>query len=369
MRLERKTVAVGLSGGVDSAVAAWRLQQEGCRVIGLTMSLWDGAEILPEGVRPGCFGPGEAQRLAATRATAERLGIELHVIPLAEEFRRTVLANFRAEYLAGRTPNPCVWCNHQMKFGMLLEAARGRGIDFDAFATGHYARTKWDEASGRWQLLRGRDRGKDQSYFLARLSQEQLAMALFPLGELTKAEARATARELGWADLAERDESQDFLVEGHYGDLVGAEEASPGEMVTRDGRVVGRHRGLPYYTVGQRKGLGLGGGGAPWYVAALDAARNRVVVGRREELFARRLVAERVNWVGVAGRDGEVLRGEAQIRQQHRAAGGRVEVGGGGERVVVEFDVEQWGVAPGQAVVVYAGEVVLAGGVIVGGGG
>ena len=169
MSMAKKTVAVGLSGGVDSSVAAWLLKRDGWQVIGLTMSIWDGAVPMPDVGLSGCFGPGEVRDLAAAKEVADRIGIEHRVISLAEKYRETVLDYFRAEYLAGRTPNPCVRCNQRMKFGFLLEQARAQGLEFEKFATGHYARVGRDDASGRWQLLRGRDAGKDQSYFLSRL--------------------------------------------------------------------------------------------------------------------------------------------------------------------------------------------------------
>jgi len=272
MNKKRQRVAVGLSGGVDSAVAAWRLKRAGWEVIGLTMSIWDGAVPIPDLGISGCFGPGEARDLEAAREVAARVGIEHQVVALAEEYRRTVLDYFREEYLAGRTPNPCVRCNQRMKFGFLLEQARAQGVAFDKFATGHYARTNYDDTRGRWQLLRGRDAGKDQSYFLARLAQDQLAGLIFPLGDLQKDEVKAIARELGWADLAERAESQDFIECEDYSVLFRNGDARPGDFTTKDGRVLGRHRGIIHYTIGQRKGLELGGGGGA-VVCAGDRCR------------------------------------------------------------------------------------------------
>ena len=362
MNGQHQTVAVGLSGGVDSSVAAWLLQRAGWRVTGLTMSIWDGSVPIPDEGLSGCFGPGEARDLEAARAIAARLGIEHRVVALAAEYKRTVLDYFRAEYLAGRTPNPCVRCNQRMKFGFLLEQARAQGADFDKFATGHYARTRFDEASGRWQLLRGRDAGKDQSYFLSRLQQAQLAMLVFPLGELRKGEVKDLARELGWADLAEKDESQDFIECADYAVLFRPGDAQPGDFVTRTGKVLGRHRGIIHYTIGQRKGLELGGGGTPWYVLEIDAARNRVVVGPREELHARELVAGDLNWVALAGAPERPFRCEVQIRQRHKAAPATVVADG--DRLRAAFDEPQLSVTPGQIAVFYAGDVVLASGAI-----
>ena len=244
MSAKQPSVAIGLSGGVDSSVAAWLLKRDGWRVTGLTMSIWDGSVPIPDLGISGCFGPGETRDLEAAKEIAARLGIEHRVVALAEEYKKTVLEYFREEYLAGRTPNPCVRCNQRMKFGFLIEQARAQGAEFDKFATGHYARTRFDEASGRWQLLRGKDAGKDQSYFLSRLKQEQLANLIFPLGELRKGEVKELARELGWADLAEKDESQDFIECDDYAVLFRKGDARPGDFVARDGKVLGQHRGI-----------------------------------------------------------------------------------------------------------------------------
>ena len=362
MSATQPSVAIGLSGGVDSSVAAWLLLRDGWRVTGLTMSIWDGSVPIPDLGISGCFGPGEARDLEAAKEIAARLGIEHRVVALAEQYKKTVLDYFREEYLAGRTPNPCVRCNQRMKFGFLIDQARAQGAAFDKFATGHYARTRFDEARGRWQLLRGKDAGKDQSYFLSRLKQEQLADLIFPLGELRKGEVKELARELGWGDLAEKDESQDFIECDDYSVLFQQGDAPPGDFVTRAGKVLGRHRGIIHYTIGQRKGLELGGGGTPLYVVEIDAARNRVVVGPREELHARALVAGDLNWVGWAGAPTEPFRCEVQIRQRHKAAPATVTATDGRLRAV--FDEPQLSVTPGQIAVFYAGDVVLVSGAI-----
>ena len=363
MNGKQQTVAVGLSGGVDSSVAAWLLKREGWRVTGLTMSIWDGSVPIPDLGLTGCFGPGEARDLEAAKNIAARIGIEHRVVPLAEEYKRTVLEYFREEYLAGRTPNPCVRCNQRMKFGFLLDQARRLGVEFEKFATGHYARVRFDAASGRWQLRRGVDAEKDQSYFLARLQQTQLAMLVFPLGERRKDEVKEIARGLGWGDLAEKDESQDFIECEDYSVLFQAGDAPPGEFVTRAGKVLGKHRGIIHYTIGQRKGLELGGGGTPWYVLEIDAPRNRVVVGTRAELSTRALAAGDLNWVALAEPPAGPLRCQVQIRQRHKAAAATVTATPGG-RLEAAFDEPQFAVTPGQVAVFYDGDVVLASGTI-----
>ena len=363
MQEEKTSVAIGLSGGVDSSVAAWLLKRDGWRVTGLTMSIWDGTVPIPDIGLSGCFGPGEVRDLEAAREIAARIGIEHRVVPLAQEYRGTVLDYFRDEYLAGRTPNPCVRCNQRMKFGFLLEQARAQGVAFDKFATGHYARVRFDAASGRWQLRRGRDETKDQSYFLSRLRQEQLSGLVFPLGDLRKDEVKEIARGLGWTDLAAKDESQDFIECEDYAVLFRKGDAQPGDFVTRAGKVVGRHRGIIHYTIGQRKGLELGGGGTPLYVLEIDAAHNRVVVGGREELYSPELVAADLNWVAWAGPPEGPVPAEVQIRQRHRAAAATVSAAPDG-RLRAEFTEPQLSVTPGQIAVFYQGDVVLASGVI-----
>jgi len=363
MNKKRQRVAVGLSGGVDSAVAAWRLKRAGWEVIGLTMSIWDGAVPIPDLGISGCFGPGEARDLEAAREVAARVGIEHQVVALAEEYRRTVLDYFREEYLAGRTPNPCVRCNQRMKFGFLLEQARAQGVAFDKFATGHYARTNYDDTRGRWQLLRGRDAGKDQSYFLARLAQDQLAGLIFPLGDLQKDEVKAIARELGWADLAERAESQDFIECGDYSVLFSPEEAIPGNFVDLHGNILGTHRGIIHYTIGQRKGLGIGGQGDPLYVVATDPEHNRVVLGPKRELFTPAIVVSQMNWL--VDPESSLLEEPliARIRLGHKGAIARI-TERDSDRMHIEFSEPQISATPGQVLVLYHNDGVVASGII-----
>lgn len=356
-------LAVGLSGGVDSSMTALLLRRAGFDIVGLTMQIWDGSIPLPDEGRSGCFGPGEVRDLEAVRAFAGRLGIPHHVVPLADEYRRVVLDYFREEYLRGRTPNPCVHCNRQMKLGFLLDRARQLGIEFDAFATGHYARRLRDGDTGRQRLLKARDASKDQTYFLSHLGQAQLGQLVLPLGGLLKEEVRAMAVEAGFPDLAAKAESQDFVESRDYGALFRSDDARPGPIVTRAGARLGTHCGLIHYTIGQRKGLGVGGAGEPWYVVELDAVKNLVVVGRREDLGGLGFRASRVNWIGIPSAPAEPTRVECRIRQRHAGAPAtmrRVE----GATVDVEFDEPQFSITPGQIAVFYDGDEVLGGGTI-----
>jgi tRNA-specific 2-thiouridylase len=363
----KNKVAVGLSGGVDSAVAAALLVEQGYEVLGITMKIWNGAISVPEGAKQACYGPDEAEDVAACERLCAQLGIKYRTIDLCAEYETKVLDYFRGEYLAGRTPNPCIVCNSELKFGFLVERAQALGLDFTHFATGHYARISRDEPDNP-RLRVALDAAKDQSYFLYRLGSEVLSRVIFPLGELTKGQVRDLARRLG-LDLAEKPESQDFIAGGDYSSLFAGSPPENGDIVDAEGRILGRHHGLPYYTIGQRRGLGIGasageGGAAePLYVIAIDPENNRVVVGPNRGLFADGLLASDFRlYVPVGG--ALPLRGLAKIRQNHRAVPCAFEPGADGS-CRVRFDESQRALAPGQSVVIYDDEgYVLGGGII-----
>ena len=252
-----------------------------------------------------------------------------------------------------------------MKFGLLLERARAMGIAFDHFATGHYARLE-PGADGLPVLKRAVDQTKDQTYFLSRLTREQLAGVLFPLGHLTKQEVKALAREIGWSDVADKDESQNFIESKNYGVLFSDREQTPGPITDTQGKVLGQHHGIVNYTIGQRKGLGLGGTADPLYVVRLDACSNTVVVGSHADLFSRRLVSTDVNWIGLATAPDRPLRVQAKIRQQHQEAPATLCVIPAQNTVEVLFDEPQMSVTPGQVVVFYDSDLVLGSGIITG---
>ncbi len=351
-------VVVGLSGGVDSAMAAALLQQAGHAVIGAIMRTWDGRP-LPDGPgRHGCYGPGEIEDVAEAERIAAHLGIPLEVLDLSGEYSDLVLAHCTRQYLAGLTPNPCVHCNRMMKFGLIPARLRQRGVAFDRFATGHYAVVEQDPASGRWLLRRGRDREKDQSYFLYQLTQELLAETLLPLGPYTKPEIRRQAAELN-LPVAARPESQDFVA-GGYGALFTGPER-PGPILDEAGRRLGEHGGIRHFTVGQRRGLNIAHQ-VPLYVLAIDERCDAIIVGPEERLYSSNLEAIQLNWIAIPVLR-EPRRVEARIRYRHAGAAATVIPASAG-RVTVRFDASQRAIAPGQAVVFYDGEVVLGGGII-----
>ncbi len=348
-RYKGKAVAVGLSGGVDSSLAAALLHGAGARVIGITMKIFKpGAIAFPEGLNAdACYGPGEEQDIESCESFCQSLGIPYRAVDLASEYEERILDYFRSEYRAGRTPNPCVRCNRDMKFGFMLEKARAAGLDFEYFATGHYARI--EEKGGVLHLRTAVDESKDQTYFIHRLTPDALATVLFPLGGISKARARELAAELG-LPMADKAESQDFVA-GGYGALFSDEE--PGDIVDESGRVLGRHRGIAHYTVGQRRGIGVSLGPKPMYVAALDAKANRVIVSDNDALFSSGLQGSEA-FTADPALEGVRFDAFARIRQNHKPAAASILVSGG--QAELAFEQPQRAVAPGQSAVFYDAE-------------
>jgi len=365
---EHHTIAVAMSGGVDSSTVAAVLRAQGYNLIGLTMQLWNqrrlaGREGMPEQVTGRCCSLDDVYD---ARRVARHLGIPYYVVNHEERFERDVVRPFVAEYLSGRTPIPCSLCNNHLKFDQLIAVAQQIGAD--SIATGHYAGIEYDEAGARWLLKRPADRTKDQTYFLFGLTQQQLSRTLFPLGNLTKPEVRELARQHGLA-LAEKPDSQEicFVPGGDYKRFIDAYLAetgeslpdTAGELVTTRGEVIGEHTGIHNFTVGQRKGLGVATG-SPLYVIQINGAENQVVVGADENLYSRTLRARRINFVSVDDLRGP-MRVSVKIRHRHEPAAALIEKTGDDE-ILVTFDQPQRAITPGQAAIFYDGDLVVGGG-------
>ncbi len=348
-------VAVAMSGGVDSSVAAFLLKKAGHDVIGVTMKIWND-DIRIEKARHACYGP-EKQDIEDARKVAKKLGIPFHVFDLREEYKKYVLNYFYEEYLSGRTPNPCIRCNKMVKLGVLIEKIR-ENIDFDYVATGHYARVKYDENRRRYLLLKGIDPKKDQSYGLCLLTQEQLAEVIFPLGNYTKKEVRKLASNAE-LPVSTKPESQDFIAGGYHELFKGT--AKPGPILNGNGEIIGWHKGIPFYTIGQRRGIGIQSG-KKLYVIGIDARKNAIIVGTKEELFRKELVASQLNWIAIDELK-KPIKVKAKIRYSQEPADAIV-APLSDDRVHVKFKKPQMAITPGQVVAFYDGDIVVGGGII-----
>jgi tRNA-uridine 2-sulfurtransferase len=347
MSAKGKKIVAAMSGGVDSSVAAALLIEQGYEVQGVSLRMWEENH-----------GPRVCSDHRGAAEIARLLGISHTLLDLRAQFFETVVKPFAKDYLHGRTPNPCVACNRDFKLGTLLRWTREQGADY--VATGHYARVARDDSGSPVSLLRGADRGKDQSYFLFALSRDQLAHTLFPLGEMHKTQVREQARRLG-LPVAERQESQDICF-GDYKALVasyaGPSEAASGDVVDRSGKVLGRHGGIHGITVGQRRGLGIAGG-EPLYVVEIEDASKRVVVGKKNELLSHGLIARQVNWLDAP----DTSETEAEVQVRYRAPAIACVIRQREDQICeVQFKEPVTAVTPGQAAVFYRGEQVIGGG-------
>jgi len=363
-------IAVAMSGGVDSSTAAVLLKNAGHDIVGLSMQLWNQRRKL-QGEEDSS--ESEIQRTGRccslddiwdARRVASHLGMPFYVLNLEDEFENTVVAPFVASYLRGETPSPCIQCNNYVKFHHLVEKAAGIGAD--RVATGHYARVRYDDALGRWLLLRGRDRSKDQSYFLFGLTQDQLSRTLFPLGELSKPEVREIARGAGLPTYDKPESQEICFVQGRsYADFVekyaSVQPEKTGNIVNQDGNVVGTHSGIHKYTIGQRKGLIAAG--RPQYVVKIEPLENRIVIGDDPDLHRKRFSIRDHNWIAVERLAGSI-RCDVQIRNRFEPQPAVVSLANG--EVIVEFDSPQRAITPGQAAVFYWDDVVVGGGWISG---
>ncbi len=366
-------IAVAMSGGVDSSAAAAILKEQGHELVGFTMQLWDQRR----GINTDENGDPLPSRCCSlddvydARRVAEELDFPFYVLNLERDFERDVVQPFVTSYLSGETPIPCVSCNSRLKFASLDRLALSLGCE--KVATGHYARVEFDAVSNRYKLLRGKNEQKDQSYFLWELTQAQLSRALFPLGEMSKPEARDAARQHNLTGVAEKKESQEicFVPDGNYAGFIDryldAENATDrlpgaGEIVDTTGRVIGRHEGIHRYTIGQRRGIGIADE-RPLYVISIDAAKNRVTAGSSEDLLSSEFTVARVNWIALDDPK-EPVRAEVRVRYRHTAAAATI-TSLPNQRARIVFDEPQRAITPGQASVFYRGDEVIGGGWIV----
>ena len=361
MSQPNKTILVAMSGGVDSSVALLLLQQQGYAVAGATMKLWDYSEVGGDVDRTG--GCCDLESINNARAVCESIGVPHYVLDFSGSFKEVVISNFVSEYFSGRTPNPCVLCNSRIKWEMFLK--RAKEIGCDAMATGHYARTGYDAETGRYFLRRGVDDTRDQSYALWGISQEALARTFMPLGDITKKETRRIAAEadIKTAHVAESMEIC-FVADNNYERFLREytdRDIPAGDIVNERGDVVGRHKGIPFYTIGQRKGLGIAHP-TPLYVTRIDAENNRIVVGDKIDVNRAEMTVSGINWVSSPPRQ-DSFEALVKIRYQHQAQKARV-IPSDDNKLAVTFETPQLAVTPGQSAVVYDGDTVLVGGII-----
>lgn len=371
------TVVVGLSGGVDSSLTAILLKEKGCKVIGVTMSLWDGK--IPEGVNPdelpsSCYGPSELKNINECQKFCEENGFEYHVIDVKKEYHDEVLEYFKKEYRNGRTPNPCIQCNKTIKFGALLQGVQKLGIQFDYFCTGHYAKVVQPETGlfndNNFPFMIGLsfDYTKDQTYFLYRIPSQILSKVRFPLSEYKKSEVFELAREKKLI-AANREESQDFVPPQYFDMLFSDKPSIPGDIIDLDGKKLGTHRGIEHYTVGQRRGLGVAVS-YPVYVHSIDAKNNIVVLAKNDELNANALIADDFVWAGGV-EPSELITADVKIRLASKPVTAQIfkyeteninEYKGTPWKIV--FNTPQRAIAPGQSAVLYMDGAIVGGGII-----
>jgi tRNA-specific 2-thiouridylase len=371
------TVVVGLSGGVDSTLTALLLQKKGCKVIGVTMSLWDGR--VPENLgdkvlKPSCYSPSEVTNIEECAKFCKENNIEYHVVDVKKEYNDCVLEYFKAEYRSGRTPNPCIQCNRFVKFGALLEGIKKLNIEYDYFCTGHYAKIV-RPAEGLWgtdvrpcMISSAIDQSKDQTYFLYKIPSEILEKVRFPLAAMSKKEVFELAHQFK-LEAANREESQDFIPEEYFDMIFSDKPSIPGDIIDLDGKVLGRHRGIEHYTVGQRRGLGVSAN-KPLYVHSIDAKNNLVVLAENEDLKSDGLIADDFVWPGNV-EPNEPVKAMVKIRLASKPVPAVIEkyVPNEDEKFnglayKITFEEPQRAVAPGQSVVLYIDGTIFGGGII-----
>jgi tRNA-specific 2-thiouridylase len=352
-------ILIGLSGGVDSAVAAYLLKKQGHDVIGVTMSIWDKSYIIKDSCKTNnsCFGPEEDDIKSADKV-AKFLKIPLYILNNSKRYKKIVIKNFIDEYINGRTPNPCILCNAYVKFKIIEIMTKKLGINFDKFATGHYANIKFNKQLGIYQLLKSIDKSKDQTYFLYRLSQKILSKTIFPIGKYTKFQIRNIAKKIN-LPVADKHDSQNFYC-GNYRDILNL-KPNIGNLIDKYGKILGKHHGIWNYTIGTRKGLGLGGMKKALYVVKILTDKNIVIVGEKKDLYSSSLIADKIFWGYTTLKN--TIKVTAKIRQQHKYAKAIINKINKNE-IKVEFYKPQISVTPGQSIVFYKNNTVIGGGII-----
>ena len=355
--MKKIKVIVGLSGGLDSSVAALLLKEKGYEVIGVFMKIFDEKDRRFVSFKSACYGP-EEKDIEDAEKVCKILNIPFYIIDLRKEYNEIVFGYFKNEYLGGKTPNPCVICNRFLKFDILLKKSFSSGIRFDYFATGHYARIFFDEKRKRYILKKGIDKEKDQSYFLFLLTQEQLSKIIFPLGDYKKGEIREIAKKNN-LHLSDKEESQDFIRGDRF--FIFGDFKKEGEIIDKNGNILGKHKGIIYYTIGQRRGIGIAKG-KPLYVIEIDGKNNKIVVGEEKDLYKKILIAENINFISIEKLE-KSKRVKAKIRYKHNPAQAII-TPIGNNKVKIEFETPQKAPTPGQAVVFYENDEVIGGGFI-----
>jgi tRNA-specific 2-thiouridylase len=351
-------ILVGLSGGVDSAIAAYLLKKQGHEVIGAMMSIWDSSMPKPKNNLNACFGPEDEDIESATEI-AKTIDIPFEVIDCRAEYKQVVLEYFKDEYKNGKTPNPCVRCNAYIKFGVLPNSAKKKGLVFDKFATGHYANIILNEADGLYQLHCAKDKDKDQTYFLYKLNQKILSNTLFPLASYDKSEIRKIAKEIS-LKVSDKPDSQDFYC-GDYNDILNF-PISYGDIVDKTGKKLGKHKGIWNYTIGKRRGLGISSK-EPLYVIDILPKQNIIIVGSQEDLYSSKLSAHLVNWCSIKPPE-KTIKALVKIRQQNKPALASIDYNRTDNTVDIVFDEPQMSITPGQSAVFYQDDMVLGGAII-----